>query len=99
MTLNPELQHLSLQGNRISVMGSAILQFHPELTSVDISNNGMVSVQQSTFIHNNKITSLNLSNNQLTSIPDLSGRHEQFGGIGEGSILGPIMFKLFMSDK
>ena len=45
MTLNPELQILTLQQNQISQIGSASFQFHPELLRVDLSNNGLKTVQ------------------------------------------------------
>ena len=45
MTLNPELQILTLQHNQISQIGSASFQFHPELLEVDLSNNGLKDVQ------------------------------------------------------
>ena len=45
MTLNPELQILTLQHNQISQIGSASFQFHPELLRVDLSNNGLKTVQ------------------------------------------------------
>ena len=47
MTLNPELQILTLQHNQISQIGSASFQFHPELLRVDLSNNGLKTVQVS----------------------------------------------------
>ena len=45
MTLNPELQILTLQHNKISQIGSASFQFHPELLQVDLSHNGLETVQ------------------------------------------------------
>ena len=45
MTLNPELQMLTLQHNKISQIGSASFQFHPELLVADLSNNMIQIVQ------------------------------------------------------
>ena len=45
MTLNPELQMLTLQRNKISQIGSASFQFHPELLVADLSNNMIQIVQ------------------------------------------------------
>ena len=49
MTLNPEIQVLVLQYNRIKEIGSASFQFHPELETVDLSNNQLIRIQDNTF--------------------------------------------------
>ena len=63
MTLNPEIQVLVLQYNKIKEIGSASFQFHPELETVDLSNNQLIRIQDNTF----EAQSLLAVSNQVTT--------------------------------
>ena len=67
MTLNPEIQVLVLQYNKIKEIGSASFQFHPELDTVDLSNK-LIRIQDNTFEAQKKLIKLKLKGNELKSL-------------------------------
>lgn len=77
MTLNPEIQVLVLQYNKIKEIGSASFQFHPELDTVDLSNNQLIGIQDNTFEAQKKLIKLKLEGNELKTLSNLT-----FVGLG-----------------
>ena len=82
MTLNPEIQVLVLQFNKIEEIGSASFQFHPELITVDLSHNQLQHIQDKTFEAQKLLLNLNLSENKLRVL-----RSEMFLGLDSLSYL------------
>lgn len=67
ITLNPSVQHLTINNNLIKTIDSS-LQFYYQLTYLDLSYNNLFRIPSKSFGNQNKLQSLHLNNNKLGAI-------------------------------